>query len=195
MTESAVLHVVAPLLTVQRMRERLAPVAGDPRFTVAVRDAWDGPQAWVACPAGPGAAGEVERALRFPGDGAGAVPVSAEVPTAGARAVTVTGPFPAAAGLAAGDAAGLALAAWQELLRSRPEQDRSRYSFALHPEPVLPDGWLLQSWVNPALGPVQFTVRPGPRLAVSSPGGAGREELAVLLAQWSLLVARAGVPG
>ncbi|MFG3226861.1 hypothetical protein ACGF07_19005 [Kitasatospora sp. NPDC048194] len=194
MAESAVLHAVAPLLTVQRLRERLARVAGDPRFTVAVRDGWDGPQAWVGCPAGPGAAGEVERALRGPGGG-GAAPVAGEVPAAGARAVTVTGPFPAAAGLTVGDAAGLALAGWQELLRRRPEQDRGRYSFALHAEPVLPEGWLLQSWVNPAFGPVQFTVRSGPRLAVSSPGSLGREELAVLLAQWSLLVARAGAPG
>ncbi|MEU4301305.1 hypothetical protein [Kitasatospora aureofaciens] len=196
MAESAVLHAVVPLLTVQRLRERLAPVADDPRFTVVVRDGWGGPQAWVGCPAGPGAAGEVERVLRVPGGGAaGAVPVAGEVPTAGARAVTLTGPFPAAAGLAVEDAAVLALAGWQELLRRRPEQDRSRYSFALHAEPVLPDGWLLQSWVNPAIGPVQFTVRSGSRLAVSSPGRVGREELTVLLAEWTLLVARAGAPG
>ncbi|MFJ9691418.1 hypothetical protein [Kitasatospora sp. NPDC101183] len=194
MAEPAVLHAVAPLLTARLLRERLAPVAGDRRFTVAVRDGWDGPQAWIGCPAGPGAAGEVERALRAPGGrtAAGAVPVAGDPPTAGARAVTVTGPFPGAAGLTAGDAARLALAGWQELLRSRPEQDRGRYAFALHPEPVLPDGWLLQSWVNPGLGPVQFTLsRSGRRLSVGSPGRAGREELAALLAEWTLRITRA----
>ncbi|MFE0459297.1 hypothetical protein ACFW1A_08535 [Kitasatospora sp. NPDC058965] len=197
MAETAVLHVVAPLLTLQQLRERLAPVAGDPRFTVAVRDGWDGPQAWVGCPADPGAAGEVERALRGPAGGpAGAVAAGfGAVPTAG-EGGAASGPFPAAAGLPFEAAAGLALAAWQELLLRRPAQERSRYGFALHAEPVLPDGWLLRSWDNPALGPVQFTVRPGPRLAVAAPGRTGREEAAALLAEWTLLLARSSVtPG
>ncbi|PYC71884.1 hypothetical protein C7C46_26405 [Streptomyces tateyamensis] len=168
-TTVAVLELVAPLLTVDQLRERLAGAAGDPRFGVRVRDGWDGPQARITAAASAAAAGELERAL-------GVEPPAAEA--AGPRAD---------AGFT-----GRAFAAWQELLRRCPEADRARYGFVLNAEPALPEGWLLLGWANPAFGAVQFTVRRYARLAVTSPGPAEQAELDLLLARWTALVRQAG---